>query len=350
MTGTITEKAISEEQGGGDDVADVDVGNGAEEESAVARLGQSFGELTEELLEVGFNIWQGPFAGGMPGTLEIADTFTMSLMRIDQRLAFVRDELGRTRFDFDWVADDYRAGQRAALGELKEVEETLDGIRTALLRWLGTVHSNSTRIIEVSRDAWPLLHELASLSPLHHSGEATGSLVEIAVEYLAASGDARRIVADAEARRSAKRRGLAGVVNDGGGTSSGSAKAEQVSGLADSADRQAEDDSADEDSADEDFVFPGKGEYGWRLQIWDSNEPEMRCVLDLPVLFSDPGPAAERRVVSRVAQIAAEESRRYAEGIAQTVARMLDRTRDNSGPAEAGSARAKPHEQLAKAG
>ncbi|HUU98550.1 MAG TPA: hypothetical protein VM487_22680 [Phycisphaerae bacterium] len=377
--GTITEKAISEERCGDDDAADLDVGNGAEEESAVMRLGQSFGELTEGLPGVAFNVWPGPFAGGMPGTLEIAETLTMSLMRIDQRLGFVRDELGRTRFDFDWVGDDCRAGQRAALGELKEVEETLGEIRSALLCWLGTVHSNSTRIIEVSRDAWPLLHELASLSPLHHRAQATGCLVEIALEYLAASDDARRIVADAEARRSAKRHGLAEVVNDGGGTSSGSAKAEQLSGLADSGDSAREDSAADVEPAARELTANESGDADgdrgkavqeqpeakgdtlafsgdiqdpiYRVQLWRANETSVctDCICDLCVLFADPGPVAEDRLLGRLGQIVAEETLGYAKVLAEEAGAKVSGHANNGGSTKVVSASAEPHEQSAQA-
>jgi len=56
------------------------------------------------------------------------------------------------------------------------------------------------------------------------------------------------------------------------------------------------------------------------VQVWGDCEGSWECLLDLPVIFANPGPAAERRLLANVAQIAAREAQEFAEAIGRRAA------------------------------
>jgi len=358
MTGAIAEKAISEERCGDADAdaVDVDVGNEAEEESPVERQrGKDFEELLDGLPDLdsppavggrGTGVTQG-----VPGVAAIAEATLREALRVERRIESAERETARQRWVFDWQEDDCAVSQQVILRDLTEARELLEELRSGLFTWFRWF--NAGRIVELEPDMLDLLSGLIGRTCPGYAAHWSPLVLHAALAYLdqADASDAARAVAEIEQRRLAElrlrpdgreRSGWPWVQLDRSrwpdgeaDTSSGSAKPEQISGLVDSRERRREDDSADQDGA---LAFPGQGQLGLRLQVWNGDENEMRCLLDLPVLFSDSGPAAERRFLGAVAQIAAEESRRYAEGIAQTAARVLK----DDGPAEAAAVSTEP--------
>lgn len=351
MTGAITEEAISAERCGDADAVDVD----DRRERGLAALMSGMAVYTLGRSD--------PLKMNVPGPKQLAEALLWQVRCAKMRLSAVREALNAMGFTFDWQTGDLAVEREAGLNALDDADALIDGLRAPLLTWLGSF--GDVRLVELDRETMNAVESLVALIP-GYMGRQVETVVRGAVLHLAAEPSAEAIIAMAEqGRREALGReyGLYSGVRDRSGwpwtkesgeprpdgeadTSSGSLKPEEISGLADSGDSRREDDSADRDKT---FAFPGEGQLGVRVQVWDGDESKMRCALDLPVLFSDPGPAAERRVVSRVAQIAAEELRRCAEGIAKSAAGVLDRVENNGSSAEAESASAEPREQSAQA-
>ena len=80
-----------------------------------------------------------------------------------------------------------------------------------------------------------------------------------------------------------------------------------------------------------DVTFLDGSQVALRVQVWDGDEGKMECLCDLPIVFADPGRAAVRRLLGSVAQIAAEESRRFAESVARRAADLVNSPEGNSG-------------------
>lgn len=193
MASTITEKAISEEQG-----ADAEAGgnDGGDRHTYLSEL---VGELPRLELYAPHNMLDG-FDGRVPGFREIAQALVTDKLVIGERVRLARQEVGENDWgNFQFLPDDFTCAQRVAIGELDDAVERLEEVTVALLRWLQVFQRS--RVVQLDEASWPALRALAVSAIPPVMGEVIAMVVQAAVEHLLKRPDAAEIIAEAEQRR-----------------------------------------------------------------------------------------------------------------------------------------------------
>jgi hypothetical protein len=278
--------------------------------------------------------------GRMAGFREIAEALVSDKLIIADRVRFARDEVQQIDWGrFQFLPDDFRCAQRVALEGLDDAVERLEQVTSALLRWLQAFQC--TRVVQIEEASWPALRALAVSTLPQVTAGVIGLLVEAAVDHLAKQPNAAQIVAEIEQRRLRALDAKYGRTRDystseswpwvqldgsvwpenEAQTNSVRREADQVSEPVDSDDSRHEGDSA---GGDESISGPEPGQVPLRLQVWgEDDDSPTECLLDLPVVLADAGPAAERRFLRAVTQLAAQEARQFAESIDSRAADLM---------------------------